>query len=180
MHGSREDAGVLPRTLAHLFALQRLHRALLSMRLVAVAGHAVTDLLTPDVLRSAGVEEGAIYCSTLHAHAVHEVLLRRRGPALKLLAHVVAAARRTLRAFQSVRGRSCCSRLLGVRMPCVGVGSLCFDVVMVALLLSEQQREGLPLPHPYANAQASQLTHQASWPAPRCYTPSVCPPRYPA
>ena len=104
MQGSLQDAGILPRTIAYMFALRKNIKALMSLRMVEVRGHTITDLLTTDVLRTAAVEEGAIHASMLQNEVVHEVLLRGRTRALQLLAEVVAACKRRAHDAESYHG----------------------------------------------------------------------------
>jgi hypothetical protein len=94
MQGSVRDAGLLPRTFAYLFAMRKHVPALLSIRMLDLAGNAIQDLLTHEVLRAAGVREGQVHAAPFHSHEVREVLLTRRSQALRVLAEVVAQQRR--------------------------------------------------------------------------------------
>jgi hypothetical protein len=94
MQGTVHEPGVLPQAVAYLFALRRHVPALLSVRVLEVAGNVITDLLSADVLRAAGVQEGQIHSAPFHNHVVREVLLTRRTQALTLLAEVVGAQKR--------------------------------------------------------------------------------------
>jgi hypothetical protein len=94
MMGTVHDVGVIPYSIAYLFAARAHTRVLLSMRMVEVHDNCVLDLLSPEVLRAAGVVEAQIYSATYHNTTVHEVLLSGRVASLKLLAEVTAAVKR--------------------------------------------------------------------------------------